>query len=345
MGREDKIAKEFSEYLDRILAGEDVVIGAEASEELRTALDFARRLKGLCGEPSPAFKEELKRDLLRKLAEQDAAATRKSTRPFWRFTWGRVVTAATAVAILIIAIAIWQYSGIFQAGSPSPATSTATAPASTTMATVATTTAAPTALPAPTAAPTVVPAPTTTRPATTIPALTSTKVEPRPGDTVISAGGLMVPLSIDDLIKGADVILVGRVAGILPSKQGDNQLQDDWHVIYTDVIIQTENYLYGQPPAKRIAVRVEGGRVGDTVMLVEDAPVFYLGEDVALFLERLAPENTTPDGIAPEDYYRVYGGIQGKYAYADGAMTGPQGKAFTVAEIEDKIAEIRPGEQ
>jgi hypothetical protein len=336
MGREDKLTKEFSEYLDRILAGEEVVIGAGASEELRTALDFARRMKGLCGEPSPAFKESLKRDLLRKLAEQDATAAWKSTRHLWHFTWGRIVTAATAVAVLILAIVIWQYSGLFQAGSPSPAITPATTPVLTT---------APTTVPSTTtAAPTIAPAPTTTRPTSTGPALTSTKVEPRPGDTVISAGGLMVPLSIDDLTSRADVILIGQVVEILPSKQSDNRLQDDWRVIYTDVIIQTENYLYGQSQTKRIAVRVEGGRIGDTVMLVEDAPVFNLGEDVALFLERLSPENTPPEGMAPENYYRVYGGIQGKYAYGNGVITNLEGATFTAAEIENKITEIHQGE-
>ena len=55
MGREDNIEKEFSEYLDRILAGEEVVVGDEASNDLRTALDFARRMIELRGEPSTAF--------------------------------------------------------------------------------------------------------------------------------------------------------------------------------------------------------------------------------------------------------------------------------------------------
>jgi hypothetical protein len=154
MGREDKIAKEFSEYLDRILAGEEIVVDAEASEELKTTLEFARRVKGLHVEPSPAFKDSLKQNLLRKLAERDALAARERPRSFWHFTWGRVMVAATAVVILILAITIWQYSGIFRAGTPSPTTTPTSAPKATPMpTTVPTTTAAPTARPTPTPPP------------------------------------------------------------------------------------------------------------------------------------------------------------------------------------------------
>jgi hypothetical protein len=71
------------------------------------------------------------------------------------------MVAATAAVILILAITIWQYSGIFQAGAPSPTISPTTKPTTTPMLTTATAT--PTARPTPTAAPTTTaPAPTPT---------------------------------------------------------------------------------------------------------------------------------------------------------------------------------------
>ena len=41
MGREADMEKEFLENIDRMLAGEEVKIGADVSDDYRTVLDFA----------------------------------------------------------------------------------------------------------------------------------------------------------------------------------------------------------------------------------------------------------------------------------------------------------------
>jgi hypothetical protein len=69
---------------------------------------------------------------------------------FWTsFTLGRVATAAAAVVILVIAVVIWQFGGLFEVGAPPPSPVPAPAPA-------------PAPVPAPAPAPAPAPEPTPT---------------------------------------------------------------------------------------------------------------------------------------------------------------------------------------
>lgn len=112
-------------------------------------------------------------------------------------------------------------------------------------------------------------------------------------------------------------------------------------IICTDVIIETERYLYGEPQTERIAVQTWGGQIGDTSMSFGDSLTFQPGEEVTLFLRRLPPEETPPSGIQATDYYVLYGYEQGKYDYRGGTMIDRTGNQFTVSEIEQKITKTR----
>jgi len=118
--------------------------------------------------------------------------------------------------------------------------------------------------------------------------ITTTKIEPKPGESVTIGSGAIVRFTIDDLVEKADTVLIGKVVDIFPSRQVD---KPPWIVI-TDVVIEVERYLYGQPQSPQIAVMVPGGRVGESIFLVDEQPVFNLGEEVALFLYRLQSEIT-----------------------------------------------------
>lgn len=149
----------------------------------------------------------------------------------------------------------------------------------------------------------------------------------------------MIKLTMDDLIEKSDAIAIGKVVDIFPSRKVDWEPMD----INTDVVIEVERYLYGQPRSSYIAVMVRGGRVGETVTWVEDAPVFNLGEEVALFLYRMQSDITPPEGFDRAEYYRVTGAMQGKLGYKDGNMVNLEGDSFTVSEVEQKIASIHGG--
>ncbi len=170
--------------------------------------------------------------------------------------------------------------------------------------------------------------------------ITTTKVEPKPGESVTIGSGAIVRFTIDDLVEKADTVLIGKVVDIFPSRRVD---KPPWTVI-TDVVIEVERYLHGQPQSAYIAVMVPGGRIGEMIVLVDEQPVFNLRDEVALFLYRLQYEITPPDGFETTEYYRVTGSIQGKLSYRDGIMVTWRGDSITLSEIEQKIASVHGGE-
>ena len=148
MDRERETEKKFAEYLDRILAGEEIKADPAMDEELRAALDFARKMGELGAKPSAQYQARLKASLLQKLEEQEAPQKEKRG-SFWDvFRSHPAWQGAVAVLVVIIALTIVWRAGFFQPlmTPPEQAKVPATS-APTTKATPAATTAAP--VPAP----------------------------------------------------------------------------------------------------------------------------------------------------------------------------------------------------
>jgi hypothetical protein len=170
--------------------------------------------------------------------------------------------------------------------------------------------------------------------------LLSTRVTLQPGDTIEESSGLLVPCTLNDLILHSDAIVIGTVTDILPANRG--VLPDGPPIIYTDVIVEVDRYLYGEPESEQIAIQVWGGRIGDIVMLVEDEAVFTVGEDILVFLFRPPYElGPIPDGVDTLSYYRVTGARLGKFAYQCGIACRFPCKIVTICAIEKKVAEIK----
>ena len=136
MDRKINEEKEFSESIDRILAGQEVRVGENASEDFRAAIQFAQKLERLRDEPLPAFKDRLRRQLLLKLAEKEAVAQEHEVKrasfletlinlvprsPVWR-------TAVVTVAVVVLAVVVFWRSGMFVA-TQEPAAERAPTPA------------------------------------------------------------------------------------------------------------------------------------------------------------------------------------------------------------------------
>jgi len=149
--------------------------------------------------------------------------------------------------------------------------------------------------------------------------------------------GSIVKFTLDDLIKNSDAVVVGTVTEILPAKKDETAFGIT--LIYTDVVIQPERYLYGKSQADRIAVRVNGGRIGDTVMIAEDEAEFTVGEECVVFLTHPTYAHAAADGFTEEDYYIVYAGFGGKYAIDDGTIFNSIDK-FVLSDVEQKVAAI-----
>jgi len=142
MGREINEEKEFSENIDRILAGQKVEVGEDVSEDFRAAIQFAQKLEELRDEPLPVFKDQLRRRLLLKLAEKEAAAEEQKEKrfSFWETLRNLVPrspvwrTAVATVVVAVLAVVVVWGSGIFvqapeQAAEREPGLAPATAPA------------------------------------------------------------------------------------------------------------------------------------------------------------------------------------------------------------------------
>lgn len=119
--------KQFIEYLDRLLAGEDISLGDDVSDEVRSALDLARKMLAYRDEPSANFRANLKDRLLRKLAEEEAATTPAKRQGFREWTANLFpqkpvligVTSTVLVVLLIFVGTVW-YSTRY-GGAPMPA--------------------------------------------------------------------------------------------------------------------------------------------------------------------------------------------------------------------------------
>src|SRR4030042_1118683 len=98
--------KLFLEYLDRLLAGQEITVGGDVSDEARSALEHARKMLALRQEPSAAFRADLRNRLLRQIAQKQEPTGRAG---FWeRFDSilpprPVLVAAVSTVAVLFLA--------------------------------------------------------------------------------------------------------------------------------------------------------------------------------------------------------------------------------------------------
>jgi hypothetical protein len=111
----------------------------------------------------------------------------------------------------------------------------------------------------------------------------------------------MLKMTLEDLVTGAELIVVGEVTDIACYEEGKGN-------IYTQVILLVERIIKGDC-GQEVVIRVPGGEVGNIVLWVEDMPGFARDERVLVFLQKCV------DGTWFEDCqgsYIVYGGFQGK---------------------------------
>ncbi len=165
-----------------------------------------------------------------------------------------------------------------------------------------------------------VPAPDSEVPYSGSHGITTTRVLPEPGDQQLLIHADYPPLTLNDLVAEADAIVIGEVIDILPAKEVPDPHNLDKTTLYTDVVIKAERYLYGDTESSYLAVRVTGGRIGKTVVIT-NAPVFNLGEDIVVLLNSLSADSTPPEGIGQGQYYSVVFDMLWKGEYKDGAVS------------------------
>jgi hypothetical protein len=117
-----------------------------------------------------------------------------------------------------------------------------------------------------------------------------------------AVAALAVPASIEDLARGSDAVVRGRVASVTSRWVGKR--------IYTFAEVETASVWRGSVPA-RVTVVTPGGVVGGIGQRADGAALFAGGEDVVVFLAR-----------AEAGAFRVSGLAQGKFAVS-GSVARP----------------------
>lgn len=170
---------------------------------------------------------------------------------------------------------------------------------------------------------------------------TITELSQEEGESLIIGQGSLFGFSIEDLIERSDIIVFGSVEEVLPAKKG-TFLADD--MIYHDVIIDVEQYLFGKNGQERISVRMLGGTVDGETLIVGDIQASFIpDEQVILFLSH-PPENSLeqlPEGIDKDSLYITTGAKLGKYSYKNGSAYNYKDETITIETLEDKISVIR----
>jgi hypothetical protein len=110
--------KILNECIDRLLAGEQISVSSEMSDEVRLALELARKMLQTRDEPSPAFKAQLRARLLQRLLQMDYAAAHPQ-KPRNLIDWMQQVlqerwlwpalTGAAIVLLLFVTFTVWQH--------------------------------------------------------------------------------------------------------------------------------------------------------------------------------------------------------------------------------------------
>ena len=120
MPRHKREEQDFLENIERLIAGEEVSIGEDADEDLRTTIEFSRTLSDLHTGPSVEFKDKLKSRLLLKLTEQEVAARQRVEKNWFRDILDRLVpqspvwrTATVTLVMIVAVVTVMWRTGMF----------------------------------------------------------------------------------------------------------------------------------------------------------------------------------------------------------------------------------------
>lgn len=138
------------------------------------------------------------------------------------------------------------------------------------------------------------------------------------------ASALMVKISVEDLTREADVIVIGDI----------KEVESKWNfwrtMIYTYSTVSVEKYVKGTGHETLIII-TKGGTVGDSGVWVEDVPEFTKNETVLVFLKKAGRE------------FSVAGWAQGKYIVENEEVRDISGEKVSLKDflrhVEDAIPE------
>jgi len=125
-------------------------------------------------------------------------------------------------------------------------------------------------------------------------------------------------LGLEDLVKKAHTIVVGKVIGTRTYWSADRK------IILTDYTIEVGESLKGQA-ARSLSVTTVGGKIGDLELYVSGMPAFQPGENAVVFIEQSGAYQTVV-GLEQGEFTVSNGEVAnrvGDLSFADGKPGNP----------------------
>ena len=119
----------------------------------------------------------------------------------------------------------------------------------------------------------------------------------------LPARAIMIRYSLERLATGSEKIVIGDVVDM------ESKYLEPGEAIYTFVTIAVDEVVKGEDTAGNLVLRVPGGTVGPSTMVVSHAPDFEVGQRVLVFTIHQV------DGAEI-----VYNAENGKYTIEDGMV-------------------------
>lgn len=146
------------------------------------------------------------------------------------------------------------------------------------------------------------------------------------------AYSIMVGLSTEELTKGSEFIIVGKVESIesMWSKDGKTIISRA-HIIINEVI-------KGEQSKEKITVEYPGGEIGDLGLKVSDIRPLKRGEVMLLFLKSKKDQRRGDEislSMGEEEVYQITGNAQGHYTIDHQGVARKGG--FSLIQKEDVV--------
>ena len=126
-----------------------------------------------------------------------------------------------------------------------------------------------------------------------------------PSPASLVSSGVVEKMGLEDLVAGADIIVVGVVV------ETRARWNDERTLIFTEVRFEVQDTVVGPPGVPTISLVIPGGQVGEVTQEVSAAAQFTIGDRAMLFLVR-----------TPEGDLRIAGGFQGRLAIENDVVLG-----------------------
>ncbi|MCK9593647.1 MAG: PKD domain-containing protein [Methanoregula sp.] len=115
-----------------------------------------------------------------------------------------------------------------------------------------------------------------------------------------SASGLMQEITLNELVVGSDMIVIGTV------DHSTCQWNSDQTHILTTTYVSVSDTLKGSPESNPLSITTMGGTMGEISEWVEDQPVLVPGMKVGLFLNKISAGQYTVSGLYQGVYLLEY---------------------------------------